>query len=538
MNKVLALLKASFSEGMSFFRISGRNRSKFTQTGVPIIVGALFMIAMGDYGYELMNILADTGMEYVALTIFAILTAMIIVLEGVYKTSGLLFNCRDDNIVLALPIKKSTVFLIRVMKFYLFEVMVGALFIAPVMLVYGVKTGAGGAYYLVSALALLLLPILPVVISCVIGGLISFFSTRFKLKNLVQIILTTVFLIAILFVSFNMQGIMQQITSNAGSINEALTSFYYPVGEYIDLVLHFNFWKLLEFIVLNAGLFVLMVLALGRVYYQINSHVKVAKNETKKHTYRASIHRPIVALIKKELSRFFNSPVFVINAGFGLVLYILICVVACINSGGLLAQVGELGVEGLALDRIVSFIPAVAFGLVFMASMMTSITSSMISLEGKSFNILKSLPVSAVTIIMAKVLSAVVLMIPVFLVGDLMLFICFDFDFWQMIMIVIASVVAPMIAELIGIIINLIFPKMDAKDDVEVVKQSMSSMIAVFIGIATSIATASLIVGMFISGASATETIAAGLAIGVVVLIALLLYLKKRGSREFNAINV
>ena len=121
------------------------------------------------------------------------------------------------------------------------------------------------------------------------------------------------------------------------------------------------------------------------------------------------------------------------------------------------------------------------FGLICFASFMTSITSSMISLEGKSFNILKSLPVNPFIIIKSKVLAAVLIMIPFMIIGDLIIFIRFGFDLLSIILLLIASILFPLISETIGIIVNLKYPRMDAKNDTEVVKQSMSSMISVFI---------------------------------------------------------
>ena len=113
---------------------------------------------------------------------------------------------------------------------------------------------------------------------------------------------------------------------------------------------------------------------------------------------------------------------------------------------------------------------------------MTSITSSMISLEGKSINLLKSLPIKPYTIIKSKVLAAVLIMIPCILIGDIMVFIKFRFDILSVILILIASVILPLLSETIGIMVNLKYPRMDAKNDTEVVKQSMSSSISVFIG--------------------------------------------------------
>ena len=538
MKKMFALLKASFSEGMSFFIIRGKNRSKFMRVYVPIIIGIMFMLAMGSYGEMMMEPLAGTGLEYVVLTLFVVFSAVFTLVEGVYKAGGLLFNCRDDDIVLALPIKKSTVLLIRIFKFYVFEVMVNALFLAPVMLVYALKIGASLSFYISSIVGLFVLPIFPVVLSCLIGGLIAYSSSKFRLKNIVQIILTTLVMLIVLYISYNLNDILSSFAQNAGSINEIILRLYYPALQYINLVIDFKILNFVLFIIINVGILLLTVLILGKVYYKINSQVKVVKGNNRKHDYKIVSNRPIIALIKKELNKFISSPVFVINAGFGLVLFIVACVLLVTNGEGLLSQFMETE-DGLVLtERILGFIPAVLFGLIFVTSMMTSITSSMISLEGKAFNILKSLPVSAMTIIMAKVLAAIVVMVPIILVGDLIMFVKYDFNVWQILMIIVASIVMPMAAELIGIIVNLKYPKMNAKDDVEVVKQSLSSLIAVFVGMGASVLILAIIGFAFFGGVSATETIGVGLLLSMGMMTLALFYLKAKGVEDFNAIDV
>ena len=113
---------------------------------------------------------------------------------------------------------------------------------------------------------------------------------------------------------------------------------------------------------------------------------------------------------------------------------------------------------------------------------MTSITSSMISLEGKSFTILKSLPIKPYKVVQAKVLTAILVMLPCIFVGDLIVFIKFRFDILSILLLIIASVILSLVAETMGIIINLKYPKMDATTDAEVVKQSMSSFMSVMGG--------------------------------------------------------
>ena len=537
MSKFFTLLRASMSEGMNIFRMHGKKQSKWFKIGLPIFLAAMIMFSVAGYADMMMEPLAEVGMEFVVLTLFVIISAIFILMEGIYKASGLLFNCQDDDLMLSLPVKKTTVLAVRVLKFYLFETMMNAIILAPAMVMYAVRVGVSPSFYLVSITALLILPILPIVISSFIGGVIAFSSSRFKHKNIVQIVLTTAFLLAIMYVSINMKDILQTLAQNAGSINEIITRLYYPAGQYIQLVLDFRIVGYLVFIGVNVGIFALMLVVLGNMYYKINSRVKVVKTATVSHDYVIKKHRPLVALVRKEAGKFVSSPVFVINAGFGLVLYVVVVVLVCTNMDSVIDMMAKMGVE-IPVEAIINYMPACMFGLIFVMSMTTSITSSMISLEGKSFNILKSLPISPVKIIFAKVLAAVAIMIPIFLIGDVVMFARFDFDVWQMLMIITSSIMAPMIAELIGIIVNLKYPKMDAKNDTEVVKQSMSSMVAVLIGLAASVVMVYIIYSGFSGGLSATEVVGAGLMFCVVVFGMLMVYLKKWGVKEFNSINV
>ena len=537
MSKFFSLLRASMSEGMNIFRLSGKKQSKFSRIGVPIILAIIIMVSVAGYVDMMMEPLAKVGMEFVVLTIFVIFGAIFILVEGVYKANGLLFNCRDDDMLLALPVKRTTVLVIRVLKFYLFEVMANALILIPAIVIYAIKVDVPASFCLVSLSALFILPILPIIISSVIGGLISFFSAKFRYKNLVQIMLTTLVLLAVLYASFNIEDIIQALAQNAKSINELITKLYYPAGQFIRLVLNFKFLDYLMFIVINVGIFVVVLWVFGGVYYKINSRVKIIRTSVTVRDYHIKTHSPLIALVRKELRKFTSSPVFIINAGFGLVLFVVAVVLICINMNSILEMLVRMETE-IPIEKIIDYMPAILFGLIFFTSMMSSITSSMISLEGKSFNILKSLPTSPMMIIFAKVLTAVIIIVPVLLVGDIIMFIKFNFNIWQILMIIASSIIMPILAEIVGIIVNLKYPKMDAKSDTEIVKQSMSSMVAVFVGMAASIMMIYIIYNSFNSGASVSEVVAAGLVFGVVALFLVIIYLVKWGVKEFNSINV
>ena len=108
-------------------------------------------------------------------------------------------------------------------------------------------------------------------------------------------------------------------------------------------------------------------------------------------------------------------------------------------------------------------------------------------IEGKTFNISKSLPIDTKKILLSKVIFSNLLIIPVVLICDVIFFINFKLEIIDYILIILVSLVAPTISSLLGLVINLKYPKMDATSDTEVVKQSISSMISVLSGMVIAI---------------------------------------------------
>ena len=194
------------------------------------------------------------------------------------------------------------------------------------------------------------------------------------------------------------------------------------------------------------------------------------------------------------------------------------CIAIALKTEGIVNSLVEQGIQ-VTVEQVKSYIPIILFGFICFTSLMSSITSSMISLEGKSFSILKSLPVKPITIILCKILTAIIIMIPIILIGDLIIFIRFKLSILEIFIILITSIILPLVAETLGIIINIKYPKMDAENDTEVVKQSISSMVAVLLGMAlTGITIAALVISS-INNIPSYIVILSGLIIYIIVFI-------------------
>ena len=537
MKKILSLIKVSLNHDMNIFKIHTKKQSNFSKYFLPLIITLYIMVVFGFYAKEIINFLKPVHLEFVVLTLFALVVSIFTLIEGIYKSGNLLFNCKDDQLLLSLPVKKSTVLLIRILKFYVFELLFNTLFFLPVIIVYAFIMHPGFTFYLSSFFALLLLPIVPIILSCLIGFVISFLSSQFKGKNISQTIFTMLFLLIVMYLSYNMDGFIENIAAKASGINDFITRLYYPVGAYISLINDFNIMTLIIYLLSHILLAFVTVFILSKFYFKINSSVKKVLVKHNNNHYIIKSNSKMHAFIKKELNRFISTPVFAINAGFGLILYVIACIMASIKYDSIIQNFINISPE-ININYINSLLPILMFGLVCFASLMTSITSSMISLEGKSFSILKSIPIKPIEIVLYKVISALVIMVPFILIGDIIIFIKFKFDLINMLLLLITSIIIPFVSELIGIIVNLKYPKLDATNDTEVVKQSMSSMISVFIGIGLLTITG---IGLFkMITANITNHIIILLFISFYSIIALLLWLLlyKKCDRLFNNIEI
>lgn len=480
MKKILSLIRITFNNNMNIFKVNKKNQGKMTKIVLPIILTLYLMFIVGFYTKVLLDELMPLHLEYMVLTIFSLAVTILSLMEGVYKSGSLLFNCKDDDLLLSLPIKKRTVMLIRIFRFYIFELLYNSIFILPAMIIYSIIINPSITFYITSFIALLLLPIIPIILSCIIGFIITYLSSHFKGKNIIQTIFTTLLLLVILYLSFNSNNYVNDIASKVSNINELIIKIYYPIGTYISLINNFNIIVLFKFILVHIVAIIITIIVLGKIYFKINSNSKRVLSHSKSKNYLIKTRKKSSSFIRKELNRFVSTPVFITNAGFGLVLYLIICILISIRFDSVANSIISTG--EISIEIIQSYLPIIMFGIICFGSFMTSITSSMISLEGKTINLLKSLPLKPIDIALYKVLTSLVIMLPCIIIGDIIVFIRFNFNIISIILLLIASVLLPFITELIGIIFNLKYPKMDAINDTEIVKQSMSAFISTLMG--------------------------------------------------------
>ncbi|MDD4070530.1 MAG: hypothetical protein PHF05_08815, partial [Candidatus Izemoplasmatales bacterium] len=103
-----------------------------------------------------------------------------------------------------------------------------------------------------------------------------------------------------------------------------------------------------------------------------------------------------------------------------------------------------------------------------------------LSLEGKNFWILKSLPIKAENVMFGKMIFNVIVVLPFALFFLFMSGIALSLNFFNVILMMVYVTSLSFLSSAVGSVVNLHFPKFNFVNETEVVKQSLGAILGMF----------------------------------------------------------
>ena len=160
---------------------------------VPIAV-LMFVGCLGIGGYASANLSADTYAGIVGTLILGV-QGMTLVF-GFHSVLSNVFNCKDADKLLYLPISGSAVFWAKFFVAYVEEAVGGALLLLVTVLPFGIGLGAGVGYYLMLLPAMLLVPLLPMLVSSLLSMPLSLLLAKLGKNGIAKTIFNVVMYLA------------------------------------------------------------------------------------------------------------------------------------------------------------------------------------------------------------------------------------------------------------------------------------------------------------------------------------------------------
>ena len=356
--------------------------------------------------------------------------------------------------------------------------MLGLVVMLPGMVVYGVAERPGLTFYLYGFFVILFLPLLPLTAASVVGALIAGIAGRWKRGNLASILLTMIFMCVVLVGSMSLGRLDE---SQLGAMMEEMAlqmerqiGRLYPPAIWIsEAMVSGKAAGLLLFLGVSLGCFLIFLEILGRFYGRVCQMLSAREARGNYQMERLQAKSVMRSLVEREWRRYFASSVYVVNTLTGELMMVLLAVGVALAGREAVDQL--LGLPG-AVDRTLPV-------LLGAMPVIMPLTACSLSMEGKSWWMTQTLPVSRRELIWSKVNLQLIVALPFYLVSEAALIVALRPGLAEAVWLLAVPAAYILFGARVGIAVNEKFPVFDWDSEVKVVKQGASAFVMVVIGL-------------------------------------------------------
>ncbi|MBQ6341873.1 MAG: hypothetical protein IJI41_01985 [Anaerolineaceae bacterium] len=411
------------------------------------------------------------GMIDAAPVLCALIISALAFILTLFQTNGYLFNFKEYDMLMSLPFEPKTVAGCKFLYMYVRSLPWYLSISMAMMIGYGIFAHPSVIVYPLWMILSLFLPVIPMLAAAFIGFLIARISAGFRKTNIVQTVLTMIFVIFCFSSRFIIEDIFRndkveatlesisEMTGNAGRI-------YLPAGWFSNAVTKSDLLSALLLIGMSALLFAAVFTVVGKSYRNINSALKshaAARNFKMSTQKQRSVEE---AIAFKEFKRLTGSTMYMVNGAMGVILAALVGIIALIfGFDKIIAAVTHNAPFDPAVLR-----PAIPFLVYFFLGMMAT-TACSPSLEGKNFWILQSLPIEMKTVYRGKMLFNMQLTVPFMIFSTLCLCISAHVPLVDLVLYLILGFMLCAFSTAWGCVCGVRHMRLDWENEVEVIKQ-------------------------------------------------------------------
>lgn len=526
MSNLFNLLKINLSSYLSLN--NWKNSESYSikiATGIKVLlfISLYFIIGLFIYNFAkyMANGFATLNMSSLILSEFFSISSVFILAISIFKID--IFSSMDRELLLSLPIKKSTIIASKLLNLYLFNLLVVLLLMVPAIIVYISYNPVAIDFYLRTIIGIIMIPIIPTTIAVFISSLITIVSTKFRFTKIIQTLLMLLLIVVSIVYSFNLNSSLElNLLDIPGSFANFFDKLYPLTNRFTSMLITNDFISATIFIGVSLLSLVITIIFLSLFYTKITAKVYTSNQKYLVRYGRLKDQTPLKHLFLKDLKRIIYSPNYLLNSCLGLIFILLFSVFL------LFFDLDNYTSTPLTKAVLTQNLPLVFMFIIFLSCT----TSSSISIEGKNFYILKMLPVKFKTIWIAKVLCNYLLITITCLMSLFLFNISLDLTIDIIIKSIVLIFASGLFISLFGLFINLLFPNFTWKSEIKVIKQSASSFITVFSG---------LLLGIFLAFNNYTSTTGYTYyisAIFLIVSIILIIFLNTIGTKIYQKLSI
>lgn len=473
-----ALLKKQLLEVFSWVfkdRKSGKVRSSWN-IALYVLLYIFVFGCLGSVFYMMADMLCEPlvamGMGWLYWCIMGLITLFLGVFGSVFTTYTSLYQPKDNDLLLSMPIPPSGILLSRLLGVYAIGLIYELIVMIPTQIVWfrTVPFCAVGAVCVV--LIPLVLSVLVLVLSAILGWVVALIAGHIKHKNFVMVVASLAFIAVYYYVYAQAYSLLQSLLQHAEAVGSQMKSVLYPLY-HMGLAAEGNLLSMGIFTAIMAALFAVVYIVLSRSFLKLATANRGAAKAVYKER-KAKTRSVGSALLHKELRRFLGSYNYMLNCGLGILFMPIVAV--------LLVWKADTMNEIFALPMVEKYLPLIAAAGICMTASMNDMAAPSVSLEGKNLWIAQTLPISGKQALMAKLkLQLILTIIPAIPLIAAILWVFRPAPFFAVAIPVVAILFIVLMAAL-GLAINLKLPNLNWTSEIVPIKQSASVFLSLFGG--------------------------------------------------------
>lgn len=373
------------------------------------------------------------------LTTFVYAAMLLInIFVGVKQIYSALVSSNDCDVLIYQPISQQHLFLYKLIKIYLGQIVSTLLVLLPSAIVIDVLSASVGGfwYYLTAVFHLLLCPLLGCAIAALFtvpfNGIMRFVQRKFVLHLILYVIVLALgfwlygMFLSVLTDLIQTGELLYVLDSSTVNAVAAVAAKFYPVKFFSNMLFGQNVAvSLLSVLGICAVAGVVTYFVIRAMYFKVlqqklEGDIKIFRKKKSV----AKIHSPLAALVKKEFLIILRTPTYAF-AYFATTFTLPFMVYVCANlMRSMVATLPNVALINCDFE--------IAIFVIAMFSVLTNtFCTSNISRDGKMFSMLKTMPVDGHLVVKAKLLFCSVVSVASVLVSCIVLLCVSYLNWWQ-----------------------------------------------------------------------------------------------------------
>ena len=400
MAEIFKLFKLQFDEKFDILKTGNKKKMLSAIFKYILIMAAL---AFGCYVLLLKFVLLGFVINTELISIVLLATQVISLLFAVGHIIKVLFQNRDNELLMSMPVSPNQVFVSKVILSYIQELIVNACITLPLLISLGILGGFGVYYYLFLPIVIIILPLLPTACALLLSIPMLYIIKFFQKHSIIStILILSAVIVGVVLYSRVLSGfaesfnIVSKQIETVLSINRSIESigngnkFFLLLAE--GMIWINRIYQPLLYVLSSSIIFIIGFFVVKPFFFKVAmSNLENSQQSYKEGKYKA--RSKFRSLLHNEFLNVFRSPGIIFEYFlFTILMPFVVVVYDNLLLGLVVNQSGGLMVNGAHLLIMAVF-----------ATLSNIYAASAISREGSNFYLIKTSPVDYYTQTLAKV---------------------------------------------------------------------------------------------------------------------------------------